>query len=66
MSFPRPGCSSGEDCRGLLNRGRNNMSGRGSQRGILNGTVPFALNSALRETTALLWFRRLEPPGTYP
>ncbi|EDW04450.1 GH23709 [Drosophila grimshawi] len=48
MSFPRPGCSSREDRGGLLDRGRNNMCGRGSQRGILTGTVPCALNSALR------------------
>ena len=42
------------------------MCGRGSQRGILTGTVPCALHSALRGDTALLWVRRLEPPGTYP
>ena len=47
-SFPRPGCSSQEDCGGLLDRGRNNMCGRGSQRGILTGTVPCAFNSVLR------------------
>ena len=44
--------------------GRNNMCDRGSQRGILTGTVPCALNSALGETTALLLVRRLEPLGT--
>ena len=44
MSFPRPGCSSREDCGRLHDRGRNNMCGRGSQRGILTGTVPCALN----------------------
>ena len=48
MSFCRPGCSSREDSGGLLDRGKNNMCGRGSQRGILTGTVPCALNSALR------------------
>ena len=48
MSFPRRGCSSGEDSGSLLDRGRNNMCGRGSQRGILTGTVSCALNSALQ------------------
>ena len=48
MSFPRPGCSSREDSGGLLDCRRNNMCGRGSQRGILTGTVPCALNSVLR------------------
>ena len=48
MSFARAGCSSGEYCGGLLDRGRKNRCGRGSQRGILTGTVPCALNSALQ------------------
>ena len=56
MSFRRPGCSSREDSGGLLDRGRNNMCGRGSQRGILTGTVPCALNQPFGETTALLSF----------
>ena len=38
------GCSSPVDSGGHLDRGRNNMCGRGSQRGILTGTVPCALN----------------------
>ena len=42
------GCRSPVDSGGLLDRGRNNMCGRGSQRGILTGTVPCALNLALR------------------
>ena len=46
--FSQPGCSSREDSGGLLDRGRNNMCGPGSQRGILTGTVLYALNSALR------------------
>ena len=48
VSFPRPGCSSRVDSRGLLDHGRNNMCGRGSQRGKLTGTVPCALKAALR------------------
>ena len=48
MSFPRPSCSSRANSGGLLDRGKNNMCGRGSQIGILTGTLPCALNSALR------------------
>ena len=48
MSFPRPRYSSREDSRGLLDRGWNIMCGPGSQGGILTGTVPCALNLALR------------------
>ena len=48
MSFPRPGCSSREDSRGLFDQGLIDVCGLGSQRRILTGTVPCALNSALR------------------
>ena len=48
MSFPRPGCSSREVAGGLLDHGRNNICGLGSQKGILTGIVSCALNSALR------------------
>ena len=64
MSFPRPGCSSREDCGGLLDQGLFDLCDRGSQRGILTGTVPCALTRSFGETTALLCVRRLEPPGT--
>ena len=48
MSFHRPGCSSRENSRGLLDQGLIDVCGLGSQIGILTGTVPCALNSALR------------------
>ena len=48
MSFPRPGCSSREDSGGLLDQGPINVCVLDSQRRILTGTVPSALNSALR------------------
>ena len=48
MSFPRPGAAAKEDSRGLLDQGQIDMCGLGSQRRIITGTVPRALNSALR------------------
>ena len=48
MSFPRPGCSSREDSGGLLDQGLIDVCGLDSQGGTLTGTVPCALNSALR------------------
>ena len=48
VSFPRPGCSFRENPGGLLDQGRINVYGLGSQTGILTGTVPCALNSSLR------------------
>ena len=47
MSFPRPRCSSREDSRGLLDQGLIDVCGLGSQRRILTGTVPCALNSSI-------------------
>ena len=48
MSFPTPGCSSREDCGGLLDQGLIDVCGLGSQGGIRPGTVPCGFNSALR------------------
>ena len=48
MSFPRPAAAARKDSGGLLDHGRNNMCGLGSQRGIATSTVPCALNSVLR------------------
>ena len=39
------------------------MCGLGSQRGILTGTVIVRSSQPFGETTALLWVRRLKPPG---
>ena len=47
MPFSSPSCSFLEDSRGLLDQGRIDVCGLGSQRGMLTGTVPCALNSAL-------------------
>ena len=46
--FPRPASPAREDSGGLLDQGPIEVCGRGSQRRILAGTVPCALNSALR------------------
>ena len=46
--FPRPAAPAREDSGGLLDQGPIEVCGRGSQRRILAGTVPSALNSALR------------------
>ena len=40
------------------------MCGRGSQRGILTGTVLVPSTQPFGETNALLWVWGLEPPGT--
>ena len=64
MSFPRMGGSFQKGFRGPLDQKPIDVCGHGSQRRILNVTVRCALNSALGETSALLWVRRLEPPGT--
>ena len=48
MPLPRPGCSCREDSGGLLDQGPNHVCGLGSQRRILTGRLPCALNSALR------------------
>ena len=48
MSFPWPGCSCREDAGGLFDQGLIDVCGLGSQRRILTGTVPCALNSVLR------------------
>ena len=48
MSFPRPAAATLEDSGGLLVQGLKDAFGFGSQRGNLTGTIPCALNSALR------------------
>ena len=48
MSFPRPAAAALEDSGGLLVQGLKDACGFGSQRGILTGTVPCALNSDLQ------------------
>ena len=48
MPDPRPGCSCREDSGGLLDQGPNHVCGPGSQRRILTGSLPCALNSGLR------------------
>ena len=48
VSFPKPGYSSREGSGGLYDQGRINVYGLGSQKGIVTGTVPSALNSAHR------------------
>ena len=48
MSFPWPGCSCREDAGGIFDQGLIDVCGLGSQRWILTGTVPCALNSVLR------------------
>ena len=46
--FPRPAAPAREDSGGLLDQGQTDVCGLGSQRRIINGTVPWALNSALQ------------------
>ena len=48
MSFPMPGCTCPRGFRRSPRPGPIEVCGRGSQRRILAGTVPCALNSALR------------------
>ena len=64
MSFPWPGCSCREDAGGLFDQGLIDVCGLGSQRWILTGTVPCALNSVLRGDHCPAVGSRLEPPGT--
>ena len=46
--FPGPAAPARDDSGGLLDQGPIEVCGRGSQRWILAGTVPCALNSAFR------------------
>ena len=46
--FPGPAAPAREDSGGFLDQGPIEVCGRGSQRWILAGTVPCALNSAFR------------------
>ena len=45
--FPGPAAAARKDSGGLLDHGRNNICGLGSQRGILTDNVPCAFNSPL-------------------
>ena len=46
--FPGPAAAAREDSGGLLDQGPNELCGLGSQREILTGSLPCALNSVLR------------------
>ena len=48
MSVPWLDCSSRENSGGLLKQGQIDICALGSQRRILTGSVPCALNSAIR------------------